>query len=81
MSFVAQGLGRAQARKMVIHSLRGATGLAEAKASVNLRDICDSIATPGTCTKAGLDLLESGHAISAWSEACEHLNALLKSSR
>lgn len=76
--FAGQGIARSQAREMVIHSVRGATGLAAAKADVALHEICDSIATPGTYTKAGLDLLESSNAFSPWQEACEHMNTSLK---
>lgn len=76
--FASQDISRAQAREMVIQSVRGAAGLAEAKPDVALRDICNSIATPGTYTKAGLDILESRNAFSPWGEACDQMSALLK---
>ncbi|SDP83395.1 NAD(P)-binding domain-containing protein [Desulforhopalus singaporensis] len=72
--FIAKGLSEAQARELVLHSVQGATALAAAKTDQSLREICDSIATPGTYTRIGLDILEAKEAFSQWGEACEKMN-------
>ncbi|MBY4679024.1 NAD(P)-binding domain-containing protein [Marinobacterium arenosum] len=76
--YTEQGMAAEQARELVLHSVRGATGLAAARPEWPLQAISDSIATDGTFTKLGLDLLESNDAFSPWQDACEQVNKSLK---
>ncbi|WP_111496257.1 pyrroline-5-carboxylate reductase family protein [Marinobacter bohaiensis] len=69
--FAGQGLSPEQARELVVHSMRGATGLAAGFPERSLRGISDSIATPGTYTRDGLDALEARDAFGAWEDACQ----------
>ncbi|SDO94498.1 pyrroline-5-carboxylate reductase [Desulforhopalus singaporensis] len=75
--FAAKGLSETQARELVLHSVQGATALAAVKTDQSLREICDSIATSGTYTRIGLDILEAKEAFSPWAEACEKINEAL----
>ncbi|WP_432698441.1 NAD(P)-binding domain-containing protein [Marinobacterium sp. YM272] len=77
--FTGQGLDADQARALVTHSVSGATALASARPELPLREICDSIATEGTFTKAGLDMLRQQNAMQPWIDACAAIQNALKS--
>ena len=62
----AQGLDSAQAEKMIKQTVQGAIDLSNHK-NASLNEIGSSIATEGTYTAAGLEKLNTGSAIKAWS--------------
>ena len=72
-----QGLEPAKARELVLASVNGAVALAIARPERGLGAISDSIATDGTYTKLGLDLLQQRGAFEPWSEACDAVEAAL----
>lgn len=76
--YLEKGLSPEQARKLVIHACGGAAALAEAKPEQTLLQISDSIATDGTYTKQGLDLLEQSHAFDHWIDAFNEVEKALK---
>ncbi|MEH6575686.1 MAG: NAD(P)-binding domain-containing protein [Amphritea sp.] len=76
--YTEQGMPPAQARELVLHSVRGATGLAAAKPELSLQGISDSIATEGTYTKLGLDLLQQQNSFSPWLQASDLVAKALK---
>ncbi|TCK04215.1 NAD(P)-binding domain-containing protein [Marinobacterium mangrovicola] len=75
--FADQGLSPEQARALVTQQISGATALASARPDLPLSEISASIATEGTFTKTGLDLLADRHAIAPWKEACEAIQKAL----
>jgi pyrroline-5-carboxylate reductase len=76
--YVGQGMDPTQARELVLHSVRGATGLAAARPELPLQGISDAIATEGTFTKRGLDLLQETGCFTPWQQACELVGNALK---
>ena len=59
---------------------RGAAELALANKETSPGDIANSIATEGTFSKLGLDLLKQKTAFKPWREACELLQKRLAAS-
>lgn len=76
--YLDKGLSPEQARKLVIHACSGAAALAEAKPEQSLQHISDSIATEGTYTKLGLDLLQKSNAFDPWIDAFIEVEKALK---
>ena len=76
--YQSQGLEPTKARELVLASVNGAVALASAMPERDLRTISDSIATDGTYTKLGLDLLQQRGAFEPWSEACDRVEAALR---
>ncbi|MFT6917159.1 MAG: pyrroline-5-carboxylate reductase [Motiliproteus sp.] len=76
--YVDQGMAPAEARALVLHSVGGAAKFASARPELPLRGISDSIATPGTYTLTGLELLQNSDAFSPWLQACEQVSLALK---
>lgn len=68
--YADQGLDSDKARELVLHACSGAAALASAKPKQSLKSISDSIATEGTYTKLGLELLETRGAFGPWVDAC-----------
>ena len=58
------------AAKLVMGMASGAAALALAKSDQSPGEIASSIATEGTFSKMGLDLLEQERAFEPWQEAC-----------
>ena len=75
--FTTQGMSQEDARHLVLHTVRGATGLALAQAEQPLGAISDAIATEGTYTRLGLDQLNADQALTAWTEACTRVRDAL----
>ena len=71
--FQSKGLAAEQARALVIHTLRGATGLADRMPDQSLRDINLSIAGPGTFTRKAQDIIIAGEGFESWLKACEYI--------
>jgi pyrroline-5-carboxylate reductase len=65
------------AAELVMGMARGAAELALAKADIAPGDIADSIATDGTYSRLGLDVLQQNAAFPPWREACELLQQRL----
>ena len=59
--------------ELVMGMARGAAELALAKNDMTPAEIAAGIATEGTFSKLGLDLLEAENAFAPWNEACELL--------
>jgi pyrroline-5-carboxylate reductase len=72
--FTEQGMDADEARDLIVHTVRGATGLAIGKPEQSLLGITDSIATDGTYTKLGLDALTANGGLKGWEDAlaCVH---------
>ncbi len=64
--------------ELVMGMARGAAELALAKSDTAPGDIAAAIATEGTYSKLGLDLLQQQAAFEPWQEACELLQQKLK---
>lgn len=71
--FITRGFDSAQARQLVLHAARGATGLALQYPDRELAEIAQSIAREGTLTRSGLDKLQASQALSAWRSACDQV--------
>jgi pyrroline-5-carboxylate reductase len=67
--------------QLVMGMARGAAELALARAATSPGEIADSIATDGTYSRLGLDLLQHNAAFEPWQQACELLQRQLASSR
>ncbi len=65
------------AAELVMGMARGAADLALAKQQVSPGEIADLIATDGTYSRQGLDLLLEANAFESWREACELLRRQL----
>lgn len=76
--FVERGLSPAQARLMAAGNIAGAASHAMVHQDVPLAGISDAIATEGTYTKAGLDLLLEKEAAAPWVEALDIVYGRLK---
>jgi pyrroline-5-carboxylate reductase len=63
--------------ELVMGMAKGAAELALAKSEISPGDIAESIATEGTFSKLGLDLLKQKSAFEPWSEACKLLQKQL----
>lgn len=72
-----KGLPPETARALVIHNVRGATGYALLKESEDLTSITNGIATEGTYTLKGLDVLKEQQGITAWDKALDEVHANL----
>ena len=77
--YAAQGLAPETAKALVLHAFSGAVALADASTDKSMVEISDSIATEGTYTKLGLDMLESQGAFDLWVDACAEVEKALKS--
>lgn len=64
------GIEPEQARILMLQAARGATGLALQRPMLDLQELASTIASPGTYTGLGLDLLKERQAFTAWTDAC-----------
>ncbi|MFX1507688.1 MAG: pyrroline-5-carboxylate reductase dimerization domain-containing protein [Promethearchaeota archaeon] len=62
------------ARNLVLETVRGAVNMALKEPKRSLRDILDTLATPGGITKQGLDVLHQEECIEVWSKALNAVN-------
>ncbi len=70
-------LSPAMASKLVLGMARGAASLAlEEQASPG--EIAETIATEGTFSKLGLDILKQANAFAPWQQACDELSVRMK---
>ncbi|MDJ0777286.1 MAG: NAD(P)-binding domain-containing protein [Gammaproteobacteria bacterium] len=65
------------AAELVVGMARGAADLALSRPTDRPGDIADEIATPGTYSRLGLDLLRDEAAFDAWQRACDLLRSRL----
>lgn len=79
LSEATQGpkLPAALSAELVLGMARGAASLALANPGSSPREIAESIATEGTYSKLGLDLLKDRQAFAPWREACKLLEQKL----
>ena len=69
--FAGKGLPPEQARLLVLGNVAGAAALATAAPGRSLGDISDGIATEGTYTRAGLEILLAEGAAKPWLKALD----------
>jgi pyrroline-5-carboxylate reductase len=69
--FVDKGLPREQAAQLVIGNLQDCLASARHQPQVDLQTLGNAIATPGTFTTAGLEVLRKEGGMQGWREACE----------
>ena len=67
------GVDREQARILMLQAARGATELALQRPDLDLHELADTIASPGTFTRIGQDILDERGALNAWTDACDVL--------
>jgi pyrroline-5-carboxylate reductase len=72
-----KGLSQDKARNVILHNIRGATAYALQKEDQKLADITGEIATEGTFTLEGLNLLKKQQGFTAWDQALEHVHKKL----
>lgn len=78
---IEKGLSSERARILVLSSIEDCVSYAKHHQTLPIRDLGKSIATPGTFTAQGLEMLGLHQANAAWSAACEVvLDALLTQS-
>jgi len=68
-STTSKALSQEKAKALVLGMAKGAASLALQKSETS-GDIAESIATPGTFSKLGLDVLKDNNAFAPWDEAC-----------
>lgn len=76
--YQVRGLEPQKARNLVLAAISGAAALASAKPQESLSAISDSIATDGTYTKLGLDILHERRALEPWIDACAAVESALR---
>ena len=69
--FIRQGLPSDQARRLVAGNILGALAQAKSNSDINLRAIGEEIATEGTYTRLGLDILLANAAMQPWEKALD----------
>lgn len=76
---IARGMAPGQAEAMVKHHVLGATELSEHKQE-SLLSIANSIATEGTYTLTGYEVLKDRHSLTDWTDALEMVSGKLAGS-
>ena len=71
--FVDKGLPREQAAQLVMGNLQDCLASARHQPQVDLQTLGNAIATPGTFTAAGLEVLKQEGATQGWREACNEV--------
>lgn len=64
-----------KARKLVVQAILGTMAHVQNQPELDLQAVTESIATPGTFTKMGLDILQQEDAFAPWQEAIKALLA------
>lgn len=72
-----KGLPPETARALILHNVRGATGYALLKQKEDLASITKGIATEGTYTLSGLEILRDQQGIKAWNKALDKVHSNL----
>jgi pyrroline-5-carboxylate reductase len=62
------------ARNLVLETVRGAVNMALKDPETDLKDILDTLATPGGITNQGLNILHQGQGLTIWSESLSAVN-------
>lgn len=75
--FVSRGVDEQEANELVVHTLLGASKLAAYKADKTSLEIFESIATEGTYTKSGWDVLTENDQFSNWKLALDSVESSL----
>lgn len=76
--FVRRGLGESTARELVARNVLGATANVLANPDREIGAIVDGIATTGTFSLAGLELMREADAFKPWTDALDGLAGKLK---
>ncbi len=75
--FTDKGLSQEQARQLVLGNLQDCLASARHRPLASLEALGNAIATPGTFTAAGLDVLRDKAAAQPWKQACDEVYARL----
>lgn len=75
------GLDPEQARILMLQAARGSAELALQRPDLDLHQLADNIANPGTFTRLGQDLLDERGALTAWTDACDRLLSKLSDTK
>lgn len=73
-----QGLSKELARALVVETMQGASGMAEAQKDLSLQQIWESLATPGGISQHGIDIIRSKDGLVLWSQALDSVTRMLK---
>ena len=65
----SEGIDPGMARNLVIETIEGACGMAREQATMSLKDIWNTLATPGGISEYGIRFLTEPGCIEAWSKA------------
>lgn len=71
--FTDKGLSREQARQLVMGNMQDCLASAGHQPQANMDTLGNAIATPGTFTAAGLDVLRDKGATQVWAAACDEV--------
>ena len=69
------GMPASKARKLVLQAILGTMAHLQNQPELDLQAVTESIATPGTFTKMGLDILQQEDAFAPWQSAIKALLA------
>jgi len=67
------GMPASAVRKLIVQSIIGTMAHIENSLDMDLSEVSAGIATPGTYTKLGLDILEKQQAFNPWQDAIQSL--------
>ncbi len=70
---IGQGMDKATARDMVVHSIGSAIELAESRPELDYGEIGNAIATPGTFTLKGIEQIKAENGLQAWNDAMDSI--------
>ncbi|GGK56529.1 NAD(P)-binding domain-containing protein [Amphritea balenae] len=73
---VNQGMDKETAKTMVAHSISSAIAFGESRPELNYDEIGQSIATPGTYTRKGINHIRDNGGIQSWVEAMDKTGRL-----
>ena len=73
-----QGIKTEFARQLVLETMNGACAMARSQNDLTLKQIWESLATPGGISEHGIKVINQKEALSAWSEALESVTRILR---
>lgn len=77
--FIEQGVSQEQASQLVIGNMQDCLASIRAQPDTSIEALGKAIATPGTFTAAGLDVLKNAGAAKPWKQACDEVSKHLGS--
>lgn len=73
-----QGIDPETARQLIIEIIEGACGMARFQETMSLKEIWDTLATPGGISEHGAKILKSKGGLASWSEALESVTQKMR---